>query len=152
MAASLRPPDVGKKKHRGGLIPPTSTQHIQARMQQTTIRGPLPPPEILQQYEVILPGMAERLVKAFEAQGDHRRDMDDKALSMNFRLARVGQVFAFILGLAALGCGTYLIATGHNAQGIAVVFGTIGSMVTAFLWTGRSSNRRAQTGNAGEGS
>jgi len=38
--------------------------------------------------------MAERLLQAFERQGDHRRQMDEKTLILNFRLARVGQVVA----------------------------------------------------------
>src|SRR5207253_5995799 len=94
-----------KKHHHGGLIPPTQTQQVQARMESFTVRGPLPAPEILREYDVILPGMAQRLLVAFEAQGTHRRTMDDKALTMNFRLARVGQIFAFVIGLAALGSG-----------------------------------------------
>ena len=117
-------------------------------MESVTIRGPLPPPEVLRQYDAIIPGMAERLLQAFEAQGSHRRGMDDKVLTMNFRLAKVGQIFAFVLGLAALGGGTYLIAAGHDAYGIALVFGTIAPMVAAFLWTGRRSNRPDQASGA----
>jgi len=88
--------------------------------------------------------MAERLLEAFEKQGDHRRQMDEKSLTMNFRLARVGQVFAFLLGLAGLGSGTYLVSTGHSPEGVAVVFGAIGSLVGAFLWTGRREKPSAQ--------
>jgi uncharacterized membrane protein len=104
-------------------------------------RGPLPPPEMLQQYNSIVPGMAERLLQAFEDQASHRRAMDEKTLTLNFRLARVGQVSAFVIGVAALGSGTYLASIGHSVTGIAVMFGTIGSMVGAFLWTGRRGKR-----------
>ncbi len=99
---------------------------------------------MLRQYDVVLPGMAERLLQAFERQGDHRRQMDEKTLILNFRLARVGQIFAFVLGLVGLGSGTFLVATGHSPEGVAVVFGAIGSLVGAFLWTGRRGRPPAE--------
>lgn len=38
--------------------------------------GPIPPPSILQDYEVVIPGAAERLIKAFEDESTHRRAME----------------------------------------------------------------------------
>ncbi len=135
-----------KKQRHGNLIPPPGNQptNPQAVAIGASYRGPLPSPEMLRQYDNVLPGMAERLLEAFEKQGDHRRQMDEKSLTMNFRLARVGQVFAFLLGLAGLGSGTYLVSTGHSPEGVAVVFGAIGSLVGAFLWTGRREKPSAQ--------
>ena len=42
----------------------------------TTLSGPLPPPEVLAQYEVALPGAAERLFKMVERQEEHRQALE----------------------------------------------------------------------------
>lgn len=38
--------------------------------------GPLPAPETLAEYNEVLPGLAERIVAAFEEEGRHRRECD----------------------------------------------------------------------------
>lgn len=42
----------------------------------TALSGPLPPPEVLAQYEVALPGAAERLFKMVERQEEHRQALE----------------------------------------------------------------------------
>lgn len=49
-----------------------------ARSQSFT--GPLPPPEILQGYESVCSGLANRIVAMAENQGDHRREQDKRLL------------------------------------------------------------------------
>lgn len=39
----------------------------------TAFLGPIPPPELLAQYERTLPGLADRLVAIAERESDHRR-------------------------------------------------------------------------------
>ena len=42
----------------------------------TALSGPLPPPEMLAQYEEILPGAAERILSMAERQAEHRQKME----------------------------------------------------------------------------
>ena len=42
----------------------------------TALSGPLPPPEMLDQYEQILPGAAERLFTMVERQEEHRQALE----------------------------------------------------------------------------
>ena len=42
-----------------------------------TFLGPLPPPEILAQYEQILPGSAERIMVMAENQAEHRQSLEE---------------------------------------------------------------------------
>jgi len=44
---------------------------------RATFVGPIPPPDILQGYDNILPGLADRIVSMAEAEGNHRRDPID---------------------------------------------------------------------------
>lgn len=42
--------------------------------------GALPPPEMLKQFEEVLPGLAERLVSRMEKQSDHRMKLEGIAV------------------------------------------------------------------------
>ena len=42
----------------------------------TALSGPLPPPEMLAQYEEILPGAAERILSMAERQAEHRQKLE----------------------------------------------------------------------------
>lgn len=72
--------------------------------------APLPKPEELAAFEAVVPGLAERIVKMAEQNGDDRR--------RNNRTIRwvtiLGQVFAFIFGMTALGGGFYLVNNGQD--------------------------------------
>ena len=47
--------------------------------------------------------------------------------------SRLGQIFAFIITIAAFGLSTYLAILGYTTVAIAMVGITLGSVVTAFL-------------------
>jgi uncharacterized membrane protein len=51
---------------------------------QRHFSGPLPPPEILAQYNEIVPGAAERILKMAEEQSAHRRGLEDKTIRRNW--------------------------------------------------------------------
>lgn len=134
----------GKKKKHRPLIPqsysppqvpnPSVGRSVATvSMQQVTIAGPLPHPDLLRQYEQIHPGFTDRLLTAIEKQGEHRRSMDRPTLDANYRLARAGQIIAGIVCLAALGSGTFLVAIGNTPVGVAIMFGAIASVVVPFL-------------------
>lgn len=45
--------------------------------------GPLPPPSILQQYENVCPGSAERILRSMEKEQYHRHDMARETLDFH---------------------------------------------------------------------
>lgn len=66
--------------------------------------GPLPKPEHFGQYERVLPGTAERILKMAEKEQDHRHAMDREeasqfryALTEDIRSIHLGQRFTFVL-------------------------------------------------------
>jgi uncharacterized membrane protein len=98
----------------------------------------LPPPEILEHYERVHPGFAERILAAFEKQGEHRRSMEEKALLAQVALARRGQVFGFCLGLTALAGGTLAAALGAQWAGAFIGGGGVVGLVSVFVLGQRS--------------
>ena len=93
----------------------------------TQFSGPLPPPSILRGYDDVCPGFAERIVKMAEDEGDHRRDLERQMVKSDIASAaaipeevRRGQIFAFLLSLAFLIAGTFLIYNGKQITGALV--------------------------------
>ena len=65
----------------------------------TSWRGPMPPPEVLQAYEDAVPGAGEIIVKNYDAQSAHRRQMEQSLLEAGHSQSRLGQYMASRLSL-----------------------------------------------------
>ncbi len=50
-------------------------------MMATSFSGPLPPPQILQQYDEVVPGAAERIIANAESRQAHDQAMEERALT-----------------------------------------------------------------------
>jgi uncharacterized membrane protein len=74
--------------------------------------GPIPPPETLQKYDQVLPGLAERIMKQAESQTAHRIDIEKKVIQSDVINSRLGLIFGFILGLIGIGGGVFLTYIG----------------------------------------
>jgi uncharacterized membrane protein len=119
---------MSRKTKRNLPAPIERTQYL-----QITYEAPLPPPRMLEQYEHVLPGVADRLVKRMEAQSEHRHGLENRKIEADIKSEKRGQIFAFILaGLAIVG-SFYLIATGKDRQGIYLFITTFASLVTVFI-------------------
>ena len=69
--------------------------HI-AIVEESAWMGPLPHPVILQQYQDINPSFAERIVVQFEAEGNHRRRIEEKGLDLEHWAKYLG-IFATVV-------------------------------------------------------
>lgn len=88
---------------------------------------------MLEQYESVLPGFADRLVKRMEAQSEHRHGLENRKIDADIGSEKRGQIFAFIIaGLAVVG-SFYLIATGKDRWGIGTFITTFASLVSVFI-------------------
>lgn len=102
--------------------------------------GPLPPPQILQEYEQASPGSAKRIIELTEIQGAHRRLMEERALEAQvegmrrqFREARLGQILAVVITALAVGCGTFIAVQGQPWPGALLGIVGLGGIFSAFL-------------------
>ena len=104
-----------------------------SHVKTSAFSGPLPHPEIMEGYNRIVPNAAERIITVFEAEVKHRHDCERNQVSderqdriRGHRQVLLGQIMSFILAVAFIASGTFLIF--HNKQ----VSGTIVS-TTAML-------------------
>jgi len=87
--------------------------------------APLPPPQAVLEYEEILPGTWDRLLKmAEEAQSADIHD--DEHIHREFRR---GQVFGFLIMLAAMGSAIYCVKV--NQPWVAATFLSVTVMAAA---------------------
>ena len=118
-------------------------------------RGQLPPPEMLREYEAILPGITERLLAEVERQTRHRQELEREVTRVNVEIGRTdtryrgrGQVFAFVLGTVGLVSGSAVVmVTGTAAgatAGAAIGGATLVSIVTAFIVGRRGTDASAE--------
>ena len=64
--------------------------------------GPIPPPQILQQYNSIIPDAAERIIRMAEKQSDHRMDLERKVVSSNILKSYLGMIVAAVIAIFGL--------------------------------------------------
>jgi uncharacterized membrane protein len=125
-------------------IPETKRKIILHAFSVTTassFRGPIPSPHLLKGYNETIPDGAERIMRKFEQQSEHRMGLEKHVVHEELRQSGRGQLFGFILGLVGLGLATYLAMYGHET--IAGIFGatTILGLVAVFV-IGRKEQKK----------
>src|ERR1035438_4279362 len=94
----------------------------------------LPPPEILQKYNSVIPGLADRIVAQAEKQTFHRISLEKKLLTSNIWKSFLGLVFGFLISSLGVGGGLYLTFVGFNVIGIVFSSATLVSLVMSFIY------------------
>lgn len=97
-------------------------------------RGPLPAPDLLQRYEEILPGAAERILTMAEEQARHRQSLERKVIDGDLSAQRLGLVAGGVVAVA-LGVVAAVIAIWASPAAGAVVGSIdIAGIVGAFVY------------------
>jgi len=104
----------------------------------TAFAGPIPPPELLAEYEQTLPGLADRLVMIAENESEHRRALQRRAI----RLSELGLAAGFTIAMTALGGGIFLVHEGSQAEGMSSIILAIASLVLVFLNRGKPAREK----------
>lgn len=115
---------------------------LKRRLQITSMKfhGPLPHPSILQQYDKIAPGIANRIITMAEKDSEHIRYMQRKSLLAKMLEVTLGQIFAFGIGLATLAASVFLTTSDHAIVGTLLGTGGLAGLVSVFIW-GRTRPR-----------
>lgn len=107
-----------------------------------TWSAPIPPPVVIQQYEEILPGSADRILKMAEGQAGHRIELERTVVSGDSKRSYIGLFLGFFLSMMVIGGGIYLIANGHEWAGSGLIGLNLVGLASVFVYGSRS--RRAE--------
>ena len=141
-----------KKKHRSGSLTPKHTgveskcfdaekvdMNDKKKMLlagSISFSGPLPHPSILEGYEKVHSGAADRIIQMAEDQSSHRKKMEEKIINSNVFDSRMGLVFGFLIALALIFGGVFLVYNNHSL-GYTLTFGTPVGLVGLFIYNKR---------------
>lgn len=124
--------------------PPEQGQFV-ARFQGTVFQGPLPPPEILIKYNEACPGAAERILAMAEKNQTHRHQLEQRVIPSGILTERIGQILGFILYLATIASGTYLVANNKDLVGIVQMLVSTGTFA-ALYFKGQAEKKKELAG------
>ncbi len=105
---------------------------------QVSYSGPLPPPQILEQFDRIVPGGAERIFAQFESQSKHRQKIELQVIRSNAFAQILGAISASMIGLIATGGGLFLVYQGKSVEGFGAFFTTLASLVGIYIYGKKS--------------
>ncbi len=111
--------------------------HNISSQQQVTTRisvGPLPPPEILREYNEIVPGLADRIVAQAERQTDHRISTEAKVINSDMTRSKAGLACGFVLCVICIIGGIICVLWGHDWAGTIIATGAVVGLATAFVY------------------
>ena len=102
--------------------------------------GPIPPPAMLQQFDTIVPGLADRIVKMTEdslAAAIYNQkvqtDAVSKAMASDSVDKRIGLILGFVLILVCLLVGGFLIYVGKDIAGYGAMISAVALLVGAYF-------------------
>lgn len=95
--------------------------------------GPIPPPHILEKYEAILPGAAERILAMAEKNSAHQIEIDKAIVDGKLKELSTGQKLGFYIAILAL-CAAVVCSIYGDSETARIMGGsTIVGLVVAFL-------------------
>ena len=103
--------------------------------------GPLPPPEVLEKYNQVVPGLAERIITMAEKQSTHRQELERTVVASNAFVQKVGPFLGFIVAMTAVVGGIQLILRGRDGYGLAAIIAALASLAGVFIY-GKSKQRK----------
>lgn len=109
------------------------TQKAIIGVRESSFSGPLPPPEILQGYESVLPGSAERIFVMAEKEQQYRLESVSSSLRTRNHLEYLGWFSSTLITGVLLVGGFVLLYTGISIAGYVALAGSAASLVYAFF-------------------
>lgn len=98
-----------------------------------TYSGAVPPPEMLREFDKIIPNGADRFMKMAEEQSEHRRKIEQKIVESNVKNEKLGLVFAFFISIIGLISAAILAYKGNNVGAGVFAIPALGGLVNSFL-------------------
>ena len=109
--------------------------------------GPLPPPQVLQEYNAAHPGLANRIVQMAENEQAHRHLIESTALAGSINAEKRGQHYALAICIIVVLASFGVIWQGYEISGSILAGGTLSTLAYVFI-TGRKEKETPE--NSGE--
>lgn len=131
-----------KRRSRGkGLAPskpasppvPATVTQVQIEHERS-FSGPLPPPDFLRQYDAVVPGLADRIVRMAEKQETHRHGLEKQVVAAEIKRAYLGMASGLLVALFGLTIGGILLYHEKVVVGSIFAGGTLVSIVGVFVY------------------
>lgn len=110
-----------------------SVNKLTAHVTKHEFSGPIPHPEILNGYNEIVPGAAERILILAEEDAKHQREIERDALNFAAEEIKRGQWFGLTIGVLAFVASILALALGSEKAAIALGGTTVVGLVTVFV-------------------
>ncbi|HET7699396.1 MAG TPA: DUF2335 domain-containing protein [Candidatus Limnocylindria bacterium] len=114
--------------------PPEQILELVAKLSAARYRGPLPPPEILQGYDQLVPGSAKRIFDIFERQADHRMSLEQKVVGSDIQRSWAGLAAGTVITLAIVWLAAQLVENGNTLAAAALAALDISSLAGVFVY------------------
>jgi uncharacterized membrane protein len=103
--------------------------------------GPLPPPNLLEGYERVLPGAADRIIAMAEQQMAHRQRVEHSIVQSNIRHERWGMIIAPILTIILMTIGGVLLWAGKDTAAYFAIFAPVVFHAGNYIYNKRIEKR-----------
>ena len=124
---------------------PSETQSETKGIIATEWRGPLPPPSILKDFDAVVQDGAERIMKAWEGEIEHRQHLERREFWLFAIDAIFGKLAALVFVLSVLLLAGFAIARQSEWAAMILGSGVIGSVAWAFVSTTRPHRKQRRT-------
>ena len=108
-------------------------------------KGPFPPPEEMQKYEILYPGATKLLFDNFISQTNHRIELEKTVIQGDNKRADKAQRNSFIIAMSMLALAGLLFIRGKDVYAISTVIGAVAPIVIAFITSSISRKKEQKT-------
>lgn len=133
-------PSPGQSEPRSASL----RSQVSASMSVEAFHGPIPSPAVLEAYEKLVPGAAERILRMAENQANHRQTIEKIVVKSGSRDSLWGIIVAAVIAVCAFAWSTYALSIGLTAGAITGILATISGFVGAFIYGKRSTRLERQ--------
>jgi uncharacterized membrane protein len=131
---------------------PESTKRLsrvtETHIEQQIYKGPLPSPSLLKEFDSVVPGCAERIIRMAEEQSNHRQFLEKTVIVGDSKRANHGLWVGGAIAVLFLVGAVFLIHEGHDWAGVALGSVDLVGIVGAFIYGTRS--RKAERSEKAE--
>lgn len=128
------PPDIQSIINQLGIDDPQKKQILAIALSRTFFSGPIPPPELLKQYNEIMQNGADRIVSMAENQSKHRMDLEKSVVTEELKQSKRGQIFGLTLVIFCIILAFILSITNHETVAGILAGSTVVSLATVFVF------------------